>query len=88
MDDFKLLSKNSEEIGGDGAISYVDKSYIGNCEVIVADGSSRSIAILPNLEEAERVACYAITPDGGYSSTEVHSTKLSVTNKSFNDWFS
>ncbi len=39
MDDFKLLSKIADEIGGDDAISYVDKSYVGNCKVIKTDGS-------------------------------------------------
>jgi hypothetical protein len=77
MDNFKLLSKTADEIGGDVAISYVDKNYTGNCRVIKMDGSGDCVAILPNFVEAHRVACYSITPDGGYGSVEVSPTVVS-----------
>jgi hypothetical protein len=47
--------------------------------VIEASGSERVVAVLPSVEEAYRVARYAITPDGGYGSVFVVETDLPIT---------
>ncbi len=79
-----LLAKNPEQIGGDTATSYVREGYVGTCEIKTENDCS--VAILPTLKEAVSVACYAITPDGGYGSVEVHPSTLAITHSDFMDW--
>ena len=80
----KLLAQNNDQIGGDTAISYVKEGYAGNCEIKTANGLS--VAILPTSSEAVSVARYAIKPEGGYGSVEIHSSTLAITHSNFNDW--
>ena len=80
----ELLAENDDQIGGDTAISYVEKGYVGACEIKTDNGFS--IAVLPTLEEAISVARYAIKPDGGYGSVEIHSSSLAITHSNFMNW--
>jgi len=80
----KLLAQNNDQIGGDTAISYIEDEYTGACEIKTINGLS--IAILPTLEEAVSVARYAIKPEGGYGSVEIHTSSLAFTHSSFIHW--
>jgi len=81
----KLLSETPSEIGSDRATSLVLPGYEGRCAVI-ASGDGRIVAVLPSVEEACRVARYAIRPDGGYGSVWVEPTTEPVTSSSLESW--
>jgi len=80
-----IISQVPNEIGGETAISKLPRNYTGVCEVISINGIS--VAILPNSDEANKVATYAIKPDGGFGSVEViKASKKKPTHDTFIDW--
>ncbi|MGX1201159.1 hypothetical protein [Marinobacter sp. MBR-105] len=84
----RLLAETPDEIGGEQAISSLPPGYQGHC-AIVMNANGKVIAVLPNAEEAARVARYAIRPEGGYGSVEIIAApEQSLTHESFQDWFS
>lgn len=83
---YRLIASNAPEIGMDTAISYVSNGYLGHCAVVAAANNCSVIAVLPNEIEANSVARYAITPDGGYGSVYVEPTEKKITHSGFSDW--
>jgi hypothetical protein len=83
----RVILMNPHEIGGERAESEVPKGYEGKCEVKVAF-TDEVIAVLPNGAEAELVAGFACTLDGGFGSTVVvaASEELAITHESFEAW--
>ena len=76
-----------EQIGAHEAISTVPDNYTGTCKVIEDNGVNRIIAVLPTVEEAIKVASYAITPDGGFGNTRVEAAPgIELTHQNFNEW--
>ncbi len=80
-----LLAEGSLAFGSPTAESYLPEGYNGPCAV--EDINGNLIATLPNRPEAEKVARYCITPDGGYGSTVVKGAAASQVNyNSFESW--
>ena len=80
----ELIDKNSDQIGGDDAISYLPDAYDGITEVITRNG--KLVAVLPSPGEARKVASYAIKPDGGYGSVAIYPSSKDITHQTFDDW--
>jgi hypothetical protein len=85
---FMILAEAPWEIGGHQENSYIKEGYIGRCEIKIENDPDTILAVLPNLNEAIAVARYAITPDGGYGSVEVHPSEIDITHSDFMDWLS
>lgn len=79
-----IISAISEIGCGDCAISELPNGYTGPCNVKTNNGSL--VAVLPNPDEAFRVASYAITQEGGYGSVVVDIATGEVTHQSFECW--
>ncbi len=77
------------ELGAGTATSEVAIGYSGKCEV-KEKYSDKTIAVLPNSIEAEKVAGYACTPDGGFGSIIVTASKEkdALTHNSYEEWMS
>jgi hypothetical protein len=82
----RTLCSQPEELGGESAYTEIFGKYEGHCAVR-ALFTGMIIAVLPNVSEAESVACYASTLDGGFGSTVVVSApSLPVTHETFIEW--
>ena len=80
----RVILMNPHEIE-ERAESEVPKGYEGKCEVKVA--FTDEVILLPNGAEAELVAGFACTLDGGFGSTVVAaSEELAITHESFEAW--
>lgn len=73
--------------GGETIESFLPDNYEGAVKVASAsDCGEAVIAVLPNFAEAWRVAAYAMSPDGGYGSVELHAVSMDqVTHADFFD---
>lgn len=81
-----VISSSPMDVGGHCAVSTVKEGHEGPCSV--HDTNDKLIAALPNYAEAEKVARYAITPDGGYGSAYISESKASepITHNTFDEW--
>lgn len=61
------IGHGAMQLGGSKASACVDEDYEGPCTIL--GGNDEYLGTLPNAREAFRAARYAVTPDGGYSST-------------------
>ncbi len=82
-----LLSEGPIEGGGETAIAELPPGYEGPCQVIAAC-DRKVIAVLPNTEEATRIASAAIIHHiGGYGSVYVRpATADAVQYQDLEDW--
>ncbi|MGU5821787.1 hypothetical protein ACV1EH_21055 [Aeromonas caviae] len=61
----------------------VPEGYQGRCKLIC----DNSFAVFPNLEQAERAACFAVNPTvGGYSDVRIEVTTEEITHATVDDW--
>jgi hypothetical protein len=82
----RVLCSNPLELGGKTAFTEVPASYKGNC-MVKGVYDEKIIAVLPNAKEAESVACYACSRDGGFDSTIiVPAPKMAATHSDFESW--
>lgn len=75
-------------VGGD-AFSSVPEGYEGPCRVTIEGRMGNEFeAVLPSLQEATAVACYAVNwPDGGFSHAQVDPAPgAAVTHGTLVDW--
>lgn len=83
---YKRFSETSMEIGREVAEYCYPCSHSGPFSVRIS-ANDKLVAILPTLKEAERVAGYAIKPDGGYGSVYVSAAiDQEITHLNFEDW--
>ena len=83
----KKLAQMPWLIGGSQALAEVPTDYNGPCEVKTQQGDF--LGVLPSVSEARSVACYAITPDGGYASVVmVPAPGALPTHQTIEDWIS
>jgi len=82
----RIILSNPVELGGHSAVTEVPPAFEGRCAVI-EKYTDKTIAVLPNAQEAELVAGYACTRDGGFGSTVVVANKKEkATHGSFEEW--
>jgi hypothetical protein len=82
----RMLCSQPEALGGESAFTEIFGEYQGNCAVKEMF-TDKVIAVLPSIYEAESVACYASTSDGGFGSTLVtFAPSLPLTHETFMDW--
>lgn len=86
MSKHTLLSEGPAAFGSPVAESSLYDGYDGPC--VVEDINGKEIAVLATRRDAERVASYAITPNGGYGSVEVKAASKDhvVTHQTFTCW--
>lgn len=80
----KKVAQNPDEIGADCALTDVPAGYSGPCAVVT--DANESVAVLPSEGEAQRVAAYAVSPNGGYGSVRIVPSNSAVTHTDFNEW--
>lgn len=82
----RTLIAHPSELGGCSATSHVAVNHQGVCSV-VNKYTEEVLAILPNGREAEHVAGFLSTPDGGQVSTKVISSpNMTSTHQTFAEW--
>jgi hypothetical protein len=80
-----VIARGPVEIGGEVVTSSVPDGHKGPYE-IVSESGGHSVAVLQDWSQARRVACYAITQDGGFGSVEIRTTDELSTHDTFEDW--
>ena len=83
---YKRFGQGPFQLGGETAEYCLPKNYDGPCRVI-ASSSDLQLAVLPTIDAAIQVACYALMPDGGYGSVYViPANEDEITHQDFNSW--
>lgn len=82
----RVIISNPPELGGCVAVSQVRLGYQGTCAVN-EKYTGEVLAVLPNSSEAENVAGFLSTVDGGKVSTFVVPTQdHALTHRTFEEW--
>jgi hypothetical protein len=82
----KIYKQGDLEVGGEVVQTFIQDGYEGACSVF-SFSSDELIACVSSVSEAYKIACYAISPDGGYGSVVVKPCKASkVTHNNFYEW--
>lgn len=88
----RIISRHEKDdpwdVGG-VAVSVVPDGYEGPCTVTLESGfDRREHAVLPNVQVAESVACYAVSyPDGGFARAQIDPAPgATVTHATLVDW--
>jgi len=80
----RVVASLADDIDGYQAIAHFSPNYGGAVCVITL---KEVIAVLPNVEEALKVAAYAITPSGGYGSVSMlEAIHEFPTHRTFQEW--
>ena len=83
---YSVIFQTALELGAHTVESCIPADYTGACSVIAASDGTSVIAVLPSLAEANRVAKYATSPDGGFGSVYIKQTDGACTHLSVQDW--
>lgn len=73
MQSARIIGKQPDAIGGDYATTILPEDHQGPVSLVVRNSKGKRAieATFPNLTEANTAACYAVSPDGGFSEVEL-----------------
>lgn len=81
-----LIYEGKIEFGAHLVYSSTPIDYVGPTRVVCYN-TDRTIAVLPNKAEAERVGRYAVSPDGGWSAVELRNADhKEITHITLEEW--
>jgi len=78
-----IVAQTADELGGPCALSYVPEAYLGHCEI---RAGHHVLAVVDGVALANRIAAYAIGPNGGYSDVSINTSNQQLTCRTFETW--